>query len=181
MAKRKNLSKAIRFEVLKRDAFTCQYCGAKAPDVILEVDHITPVKEGGSNDILNLITACRECNRGKGAKQLSDTTTIKKQQKQAEELQARRELLEMMNEWHTQLLEESAIQIQQLNELFQAYYPDRSITDYGARLFKALIKRFGFAEVYESFEIALNTYNNPSNAIDKVGGICYNRKVGRTW
>lgn len=47
MAKREPLSKGIRFEVFKRDNFTCQYCGAKAPDVILEVDHINPVKLGG--------------------------------------------------------------------------------------------------------------------------------------
>ena len=39
MAERKPLSKKIRFEVFKRDAFTCQYCGQMAPDVLLEVDH----------------------------------------------------------------------------------------------------------------------------------------------
>ena len=67
MAKRQPISKKLRFEVFKRDSFTCQYCGLKAPDVILEVDHIKPVKEGGTNDLLNLITSCYICNRGKGA------------------------------------------------------------------------------------------------------------------
>ena len=43
MAKRKNLSKSVRFEVFKRDSFKCQYCGKSAPDVVLEVDHIIPV------------------------------------------------------------------------------------------------------------------------------------------
>ena len=43
----------------------CQYCGQSAPDVVLEVDHIVPVAEGGDNDIMNLITSCRDCNRGK--------------------------------------------------------------------------------------------------------------------
>lgn len=63
--KRENVSKKLRFEVFKRDSFTCQYCGAKAPDVILEVDHIKPVAKEGSSDILNLITACQACNAGK--------------------------------------------------------------------------------------------------------------------
>ena len=54
--KRKSISKKNRFEVFKRDSFTCQYCGASAPDVLLEVDHIKPVASGGTNDILNLIT-----------------------------------------------------------------------------------------------------------------------------
>jgi 5-methylcytosine-specific restriction endonuclease McrA len=29
---RKALSKKLRFEVFKRDNFTCQYCGRAAPD-----------------------------------------------------------------------------------------------------------------------------------------------------
>ncbi len=68
--KRKGLSKKLRFEVFKRDGFTCQYCGRSAPDVILEVDHIKSVKNGGDNDIMNLITSCFDCNRGKGKRKL---------------------------------------------------------------------------------------------------------------
>lgn len=66
MAERKALSQKVRFEVFNRDSFTCQYCGAKAPDVILQVDHITPVAAGGTNDVLNLVTSCQACNSGKG-------------------------------------------------------------------------------------------------------------------
>jgi len=68
--KRKSLSKNIRFDVFKRDGFTCQYCGQKPPDVVLQVDHITPVAAGGDNDISNLVTACEACNQGKKAKRL---------------------------------------------------------------------------------------------------------------
>lgn len=68
---RKKIGKKIRFEVFKRDSFTCQYCGAAPPAVVLEVDHIEPVSEGGSNDAHNLITACFDCNRGKGSTSLS--------------------------------------------------------------------------------------------------------------
>jgi hypothetical protein len=62
---RKSLSKRTRFEVFKRDDFACQYCGRHPPDVFLEVDHITPVCDGGGDDEGNLITACFDCNRGK--------------------------------------------------------------------------------------------------------------------
>lgn len=65
--KRKPLSKKARFEVFKRDDFTCTYCGQKPPTVVLEVDHIVPVAKGGKNGMDNLITACFDCNRGKGA------------------------------------------------------------------------------------------------------------------
>jgi 5-methylcytosine-specific restriction endonuclease McrA len=55
----------IRFAVLKRDDFTCQYCGRKAPSVILQLDHIYPKSKGGSDSINNYRTACAECNLGK--------------------------------------------------------------------------------------------------------------------
>ncbi len=65
------LSKKRRFEVFKRDGFTCQYCGRKPPEVLLEADHITPQSKGGDDDSVNIITACRDCNRGKGARELT--------------------------------------------------------------------------------------------------------------
>jgi hypothetical protein len=69
--KRKSLSKKLRFEVFKRDSFTCQYCGQMPPTVVLEIDHIVPVVSGGENEIENLITSCFDCNRGKGPRLLS--------------------------------------------------------------------------------------------------------------
>lgn len=69
---RSPLSKKLRFEVFKRDNFTCQYCGAQPPKVVLEVDHIHPIAEGGSSEPENLITSCNLCNRGKGKRVLGD-------------------------------------------------------------------------------------------------------------
>lgn len=71
MTKRKPISKKIRFEVFKRDAFTCQYCGATPPKVILNIDHIHPVSKGGDNSQDNLITSCFDCNLGKSATPLT--------------------------------------------------------------------------------------------------------------
>ena len=66
----------IRFEVLKRDNFTCQYCGAHGEGVVLEVDHIIPISKGGTSDMGNLITACFDCNRGKGSDLVTDKQTM---------------------------------------------------------------------------------------------------------
>jgi 5-methylcytosine-specific restriction endonuclease McrA len=63
---RRSVSQARRFAVLKRDRFQCQYCGRRAPHCVLEVDHRLAVANGGSDDPSNLVTACRDCNRGKG-------------------------------------------------------------------------------------------------------------------
>ena len=62
---RRTIKKSKRFDVLKRDNFTCQYCGRSAPDVELEIDHLKPVSRGGSNEFDNLITSCKDCNRAK--------------------------------------------------------------------------------------------------------------------
>jgi 5-methylcytosine-specific restriction endonuclease McrA len=56
-----------RIFILNRDKRTCQMCGRKAPEVILEIDHIIPVSKGGSNHPTNLQVLCFDCNRGKGA------------------------------------------------------------------------------------------------------------------
>lgn len=58
----------LRFRVLQRDAFRCQYCGRSARDgAVLHLDHIVPVAAGGPTTEENLITACDVCNAGKAA------------------------------------------------------------------------------------------------------------------
>ena len=66
--KRVNLPNSLRYRILKRDRFTCSSCGARAPDVELEVDHIIPVSKGGTDEETNLVTKCFECNNGKSNK-----------------------------------------------------------------------------------------------------------------
>lgn len=58
----------LRFDIFRRDGFRCQYCGRSPRDdgVTLEVDHILPKAKYGRDELDNLITACRECNIGKG-------------------------------------------------------------------------------------------------------------------
>lgn len=64
-ARRAPISKGTRLRVFRFDDYTCQYCGAQAPDVPLEIDHVLPVAFGGTNARENLVTACADCNRGK--------------------------------------------------------------------------------------------------------------------
>jgi 5-methylcytosine-specific restriction endonuclease McrA len=57
-------------EVFRRDLFTCQYCGRKAP--FLTIDHIIPRHRGGAHTWRNLVTACPACNRHKGGRSLEE-------------------------------------------------------------------------------------------------------------
>lgn len=57
----------IRRMVFQRDGHRCIHCGS---DHLLECDHIVPISRGGTNELRNLVTSCRKCNRSKGAKPL---------------------------------------------------------------------------------------------------------------
>ena len=59
------ISGGKRRAVFERDAYRCVQCGSYRS---LEVDHIYPVSRGGTADIENLQTLCRDCNAAKGAK-----------------------------------------------------------------------------------------------------------------
>lgn len=59
------VTKRTRFEVLRRDDFTCRYC--RSTDGELTVDHVTPVALGGSDDPANLAACCKDCNAGKSS------------------------------------------------------------------------------------------------------------------
>ena len=61
---RSQLTQKKRFEILKRDNYTCHYCHRTG--VALEVEHVVALYNGGTNDDSNLVAACHECNHGKG-------------------------------------------------------------------------------------------------------------------
>lgn len=90
-ADRRSVPRRLRFEVLRRDDFTCRYCGASAPDVALEVDHVIPAVLGGGNLPSNLVTACEDCNRGK-ASTTADAPVVEDIDKTAELVERARRL-----------------------------------------------------------------------------------------
>ena len=183
MNKRKGISKMLRMEVFKRDSFTCQYCGSKAPECILHIDHIKPVSKGGTNDIFNLITSCISCNLGKSNKELSDDTVIIKQRNQLEELQKRREQLDVLYEWQCGMKEIDNNKNQKAVKYLEGSF-GIELTEYAkTELFK-IVSKFDFRDVLDSIDIAADQYldaetseNNIRFAFDKIKGICKNKKT----
>lgn len=156
-AKRKGISKKTRFEVFKRDNFTCQYCGGQSPDVILRVDHINPVAGGGDNDILNLITSCEPCNQGKGARPLDDQSVLARQRAQLKELNERREQLEMMLQWREGLSNLDEDYIDAFDRIFHEH-TNSNLSESGRKKFKSWLKHHTLAELIDAFEAAVPTY-----------------------
>lgn len=91
------LSVRTRFEVFKRDDFTCRYCGGKSPAVVLQVDHIIAVCNGGTDDPINLVTSCWACNSGKSGVPLAEVMTGEDPHDKAIELLEKRRQLEEYN------------------------------------------------------------------------------------
>lgn len=185
---RKPISKKTRFEVFKRDKFTCQYCGASAPEIVLELDHIIPVASGGDSEIMNLLTSCYACNRGKSYRELSDQSALAKQKKQLDNLQERKEQLELLSKWRKGLrslqTETEKIIITEIESKYDNQY---SVSDSGISNIRLWLKKFTLNEIIESIEISASQYlqiNNKgefshlsvSNYFDKIPKIAAIRK-----
>ena len=182
--KRQGIPKSVRFEVFKRDSFKCQYCGASAPDVLLEVDHIHPLAKGGESiDITNLITACNPCNSGKSDRVLADDAAITKKKRQLDDLQARREQIEMMADWQRALVNLDHNQLSECEALWNSLVIGYYLAANGRQDVRKLIKQFGMGEVMEAMRTAAARYlevkgashtsDSVAIAFSKIGGICF--------
>lgn len=65
-------------EVLRRDDFTCQYCGRTMR--FLTIDHVVPRRQGGGHTWQNLVAACSQCNRRKGGKRPDEANMLLKRE-----------------------------------------------------------------------------------------------------
>ena len=187
---RQAISKKLRFEIFKRDSFRCQYCGASAPEVLLHVDHLKPIVEGGGNDILNLITSCVSCNLGKGRHSLNDHTMMEKQKEQLKELNERRAQLEMLVAWREELSslkDEAADRVAEFwsNNIVLGF----SLNKGGLQELKKILRKFSVDEVLDAMQIAADQYfelkdgaatlESVEKAWSKVSGICRVKQISK--
>jgi len=183
--KRRQLSKRTRFEVFKRDSFTCQYCGRKAPDVILHVDHVEPVAGGGSDSLINLVTSCSDCNGGKSDVKLDDSAAVSKQRIQLELLQQRREQIEMMVQWQKSLQNIDDVATEQAADLWSEIAIGWHLNEHGLGELRKSVRKYGLALVLDAMRNAANQYlkfegdpikatsDSVNHAWSMVSRICY--------
>lgn len=182
MPKRKSLSKKLRFEIFKRDKFKCQYCGKSSPDVLLEVDHIKPVVEGGDNSDINLITACFDCNRGKGKHPLSEVP-----QALNEKLKFEKEKVEQIKKFNDFLMESRKEIDEHVEELglywFNKYVEKKDSLVFGAQrenTIRNFLRKMFLSEIYEAMDISWSKdfyfYNqNDDKYWRYFCGVCWNK------
>jgi len=79
------ISGTLRYEVLKRARFRCELCGISAEEKALEVDHILPRNQRGSDDETNLQAPCYSCNAMKRDRDDTDFRGVRKLYENREE------------------------------------------------------------------------------------------------
>lgn len=169
------LSKKIRFEVFKRDNFTCGYCGQTPPSVILEVDHIRPRAKQGKDDIDNLITACFDCNRGKRDRLLTEITPQLKDR--LAEIKEREEQLTEYYKFLKKAENRSKNDIEEIDRYFwNLYDPETSFTDkVKLGTIKTFLKSLNKYEIMHAIDIAHGKIDDDwYNTYKYFCGICWN-------
>jgi len=171
---RKPLSKRIRFEIFKRDGFTCIYCGSKPPSVILEVDHILAYSKGGKDSMDNLATSCFECNRGKSNKDLtsipsplidnSEQTKLKVAQ-----FKEYRKYLNQLSDIENQLVSE-------VEATFNLYFPNYSFNPKFRESIKLFLKKIDVNEMKKAMVVSCGKFSGDVNVATKYFcGICWSK------
>lgn len=180
---RKQPGKRGRFEVFKRDNFTCQYCGNKPPACILEVDHIVPVSKGGGNEKLNLITACFDCNRGKHDKKLENIPVSLVSQ--IEDLKAKKRQVAAYSRFIAKIKKETDHKVNELGVYWCNYFKEKNKYVFGKSR-QVTIRRYlevlPIEEIFDAIDIAMANvpvkYENDEPTFRYFCGVCKNKVKG---
>jgi hypothetical protein len=175
---------SVRFEVFKRDLFTCQYCGRKTPDVVLEADHIVPRAEGGTDDIENLVTACFDCNRGKGARPLDSKAPVMDVAEQTELIKEREE---QIRAYHAVLADRDARREGDFSEAWNYWFGVWGVVELdrwhtpGKAALTNYVEKLGIGEVKEAIDITSKKFprHPTSNAVRYLFGILKRKQMRR--
>lgn len=178
------MTKQLRFEVFKRDSFTCQYCGQTPPDAILEVDHIQPRSEGGSEDINNLTTACFSCNRGKGATPL--ITIPGKISENIEIIKEREAQWQSYQRFIKNIGRREIREVAAVESAFQKLFPTQEFSESFRRVsVKQFIRRLPLPIVLESLHIAYDHFprsvssrKDATRVLSYFCGVCWRKIKG---
>lgn len=173
MTERRAISKTMRFEIFKRDSFTCQYCGRKPPAVVLEVDHVIAVSDGGHSEEHNLLTACFDCNRGKGSRPIEPMAPLDLEERgrliaeREAQVAAYEELLA------SQRAKADAV-VDTMVAIYEAAFPEWTLKDSARISIRRFLEKLPPSEVREAMELACGRVNS-DRAFRYFCGVCWNK------
>ena len=153
-------------------------CGKKPPQVILHVDHIVAVANGGTNNRENLATSCSDCNFGKSSIPLGQVT-----ESLSERLKREVEIAKQMrqyNKWLEKLNAEREVDFLKVSDaiiLAEGDNPNEFvISGSRASTVRLLLKRMPRQSIVEAVSIADSKFSfksNPHRAFKYFCGVCW--------
>jgi hypothetical protein len=174
--KRTPTSKRLRFNIFERDNFTCQYCGKRPPEVVLEIDHIIPVSKGGETEHENLLTACFECNRGKSAFEIGKFP--ERVGKNVEEIEERYEQLKALYQFqkNIKVLKEQMVEdvIAYAEDVFGEFAEQKE-----RATIKMFLSQFSAGEIEDAIDIAYAKTGNFYHGWRYFCGIMHTKRKNR--
>lgn len=174
---RKNIGKRLRFDVFHRDAFACQYCGKRPPEVILHLDHIVAYSKGGSNEQENLITSCQACNGGKSDKDISNPTPRITQN--IEELTERYEQMVEFYKYQKSSERLKSKQVENIDEYWNELWDGRfNLNVRGKSSISMFLNYFTVSEIKEAM-FQSSRLQDVSSAFRYMCGILHNKRRER--
>ena len=175
----------MRFEIFKRDKFTCQYCGRTPPAVLLELDHIVPRSQGGSDEEPNLITSCSDCNRGKANVPLGFVKTPIALEEQAGLLKERQAQMQEYAKLCQKIADEKQKAVEQIGA-YLSHHCKIELTEAGERSFRQALDYHPLPKIIEAIDRALlhiegkGHYGELGDAVVKYTfGILHNWRKGQ--
>lgn len=66
-----------RQRIGERDGWKCCHCGTELTNLTMTLDHVIPVRYGGSNLDENLVASCAECNEARGREHVRNPIPIR--------------------------------------------------------------------------------------------------------
>ena len=169
-----SINKTIRFEVFKRDAFKCQYCGKFPPEITLEIDHINPKSKGGKDIINNLVTSCFDCNRGKSNIELSKIPNTL--QDNYDILIEREIQLKQYNKLISKIEKRINKETDEINKIFSESFKNRELTENFKNIsIRNFIKKLGLEETKDAMRIACARNLPAERTPSYFCGICWNK------
>lgn len=156
----------LRFEVFKKDNFTCQYCGRKTPEVILELEHVIPLSKGGTDELDNLTTSCFECNRGKGVSLLDSILKDRDIHDETILLAEREFQLAEYNYLKKKIRDRENEEIEELKNHFADQFHDNewgyAIREFPHSIIRQCLKTMSYIDIFELIDIAVDITSRDS-------------------
>lgn len=107
--------KRFRVKILQRQDFRCAYCSCDLKGRRMNIEHITPIARGGTNDKNNLVGSCGNCNKDKGNRILSNAEKAKLKQN----LKHHKKQAKKHNRQYAAYVQEDVLRALELKSLFR--------------------------------------------------------------